>query len=336
VDGGGVVAYLNPAAEQVLGMRAERAQGHSLERALPERLAPLRELVRSTLRECAPRARAEVLVRTESGTSLPLGASTNLLKHNGDVTGVVTVFQDLTEARAMERRVRRNETLAEVGALAAGIAHELRNGLNPISGSVEYLQRELKLEGESAVLMDLIGVECGRLNRFVTDLLAYSRERDLALGSVDLGEELGELCDGLRRDPRCPGSVSVMAEAPGRPCPVEGDREQLRQVWLNLAYNAFEAMSAGGTLRVRWLEVEGARASVEFVDSGPGIAAADLPHLGQPFFTTKEGGTGLGVAIAQRIVERHGGTLQYESAPGRGTVARVILPVGSHRLAQAA
>ena len=336
VDGRGEVAYLNPAAEQVLGLESERVCGRPLAGALPERLTALRELVARTVEERTPRIRAEVLVRNQSEAALPLGVSTNLLMHEGEPTGVVAVFQDLTEAREMERRVRRNETLAEVGALAAGIAHELRNGLNPISGSVEYLQRELKLEGETQVLMELIAHECNRLNRFVTDLLGYSRERDLALAPLDLEEHLAELCDGLRRDPRCPASITVQYEAAHRPCLIEGDREQLRQVWLNLAYNALEAMSSGGTLNVRWREDERQRAVVEFVDTGPGIAATDLPHVGQPFFTTKEGGTGLGVAIAQRIVERHGGALGYESAPGRGTAARVVLPSRMRRTALAA
>ena len=125
--------------------------------ALPERLRPLRDAVLDTLRRAhAARARRAACSTTRPGRPLPLGISTNLLTHDGAVTGVVAVFQDLTEVREMERRARRNETLAEVGALAAGIAHELRNGLNPISGSVECLQRELRLEGENAVLMELI------------------------------------------------------------------------------------------------------------------------------------------------------------------------------------
>jgi signal transduction histidine kinase len=207
----------------------------------------------------------------------------------------------------MERRARRNQTLAEVGALAAAIAHELRNGLNPISGSVECLQRELKLEGENAQLMELISTESARLNRFVTDLLGYARERDLVMETLDLDETLAELCETVGRD--------------------QGDREQLRQVWLNLSINALEAMGPGGTMRVRCRTTETSLAVVEFEDTGSGIAAEDLPRVGQPFFTTKQGGTGLGLAIAQRIVERHGGTLVLDSTLGRGTVARVTLPV---------
>ncbi|MGH7741871.1 MAG: PAS domain S-box protein, partial [Candidatus Eiseniibacteriota bacterium] len=181
VDENGVVVYLNPAAEQVLGVRALALRGQRLAGALPERLSPLCDAILDSLRRRAPRARAELVTRSPGGEALPLGVSTNVLAHQGGVTGVVAVFQDLTDVRDMERRVRRSETLAEVGALAAGIAHELRNGLNPISGSVDCLQRELRLEGENGVLMQLIATECARLNRFVTDLLSYSRERDLVL-----------------------------------------------------------------------------------------------------------------------------------------------------------
>jgi two-component system, NtrC family, sensor histidine kinase PilS len=333
VDAWGTVAYLNPAAEQVLGVRTLEVRGRRIEDALPARLAPLRDLIVETLARRTSRTRAEVMTQAASGRPLPLGLSTNLLTHEEAVTGVVAVFQDLTEVREMERRARRNQTLAEVGALAAGIAHELRNGLKPLSGSVEYLQRELKLEGEDAVLMELILTECNRLNRFVTDLLTYSRERDLALEPIDLNEHLAELCEGLARGTR---AARVRFEPGEIPATVPVDREQMRQVWLNLANNAAEAMSEGGCLTVRWHVDRDDRAVIEFVDEGSGIAAADLPRVGEPFFTTKEGGTGLGLAIAQRIVERHGGALTFESAPGRGTIARVALPSASQPLAMTA
>ena len=336
VEGRGTVAYLNPAAEQVLGLRALDCRGRPIEEALPERLHPLRDLIRETLRQRAPRSRAELLMKNAAGRGLPIGLSTNVLMHEGRLTGVVAVFQDLTEVRDMERRARRNETLAELGALSARIAHELRNGLSPISGSVECLQRELKLEGENAVLMDLIVAECNRLNRFVTDLLGYSRERELAFEELDLEDHLAELCEGVARDPRCGSGVTVRFERLGQPLRVQADREQIRQVWLNLAVNALEAMKEGGELRVRCRAGEDDQVVVEFVDNGPGIAGDVLARVGQPFFTTKERGTGLGVAIAQRIVERHGGAITYEGAPSRGTVARVTLPAAQVPAAAAA
>ena len=251
--------------------------------------------------------------------------SRSIAEAESAMTGVVAVFQDLTEVREMERRARRNETLAEVGALAAGIAHELRNGLKPIAGSVEFLQRELQLQGEEAQLMDLIARESARLNKFVTELLSYSRERDLAVEPVSLGDHLSELVSTLRHDPRRAAGVEVRLEPGAEDVRVSMDPEQMRQVWLNLATNALEAMGEQGVLAVRWKTADGG-VVVEFGDNGPGIAADDLPRVGEPFFTTKRGGTGLGLAIAQRIVERHGGVLTLESDAGRGTTARVQLP----------
>lgn len=325
VDHHGIVGYLNPAAEQVLGARAIETRGRHVSYALPERLGGLRDIVLETLRSKRGRARAELHLQGIGGRHLPVGVSTNVLMHEGEMTGVVAVFQDLTEVREMERRARRNETLAEVGALAAGIAHELRNGLKPIAGSVEFLQRELQLQGEEAQLMDLIARESARLNKFVTELLSYSRERDLAVEPVSLGDHLSELVSTLRHDPRRAAGVEVRLEPGAEDVRVSMDPEQMRQVWLNLATNALEAMGEQGVLAVRWKTADGG-VVVEFGDNGPGIAADDLPRVGEPFFTTKRGGTGLGLAIAQRIVERHGGVLTLESDAGRGTTARVQLP----------
>jgi two-component system sensor histidine kinase PilS (NtrC family) len=288
----------------------------------------------ATLTRLTPTARAELLIKNPAGRNLPLGISTNVLTRDDELNGVVAVFQDLTEVREMERRARRNETLAELGALSAGIAHELRNGLKPISGSVECLQRELKLEGENAELMELIQRESSRLNRFVTDLLQYSKERDLAPESMDIEDHLTGLRDELARDPRA-AQITVRVE-PGVPAEIAADREAIRQVWLNLAANALEAMNAGGTLTLGWSRGEGDLVDITFSDTGIGIAPDDLKQLGKPFFTTKERGTGLGLAIAQRIVERHGGTLVVTSAPGRGTTVRVALPGTVHERVQAA
>jgi PAS domain S-box-containing protein len=338
VDEAGAIGYLNPAAQQVLGVRAEELCGRPLD-TLPARLDGLRALVLDSRDHGRGRARAELTVTSASGRTLPLGASTNVLKHEDRVTGVVAVFQDLTEVREMERRVRRNETLAEVGALAAGIAHELRNGLKPISGSVEVLQRELKLEGETADLMDLIARESARLNKFVTDLLSYSRERDLALEPVHLDDHLRELVSTLRHDPRrAPGVHVEYAGCPDGPVDARlaVDSEQMRQVWLNLAANALEALGERGTLTVSWSVRDEDQVAVEFSDDGPGIGVEDLRRVGEPFFTTKRGGTGLGLAIALRIVERHGGGLTLESVAGRGTTARVTLPGLQVPLAHAA
>lgn len=335
VDGHGFIGYLNPAAEQVLGLDSAEVVGRPLATALPDRLAGLRALIVDSLAQGQGRSRCEVEVASYVGRRLPLGASTNVLTNEGDGHGIVAVFQDLTPVRDMERRARRNETLAEVGALAAGIAHELRNGLKPLTGSVEMLQKELKLQGEHAELMDLVVKESARLNKFVTDLLTYSRERDLARDWVEIGDLMTGLVHQLRQDPRCAAGLQVVHEPGPVPVRVLMDAEQMRQVWLNLAFNALEALGERGTLTVRWSTGSDGQLTIEFEDDGPGMDPEDLSHAGEPFFTTKRGGTGLGLAIAQRIVERHSGVLTLESEVGRGTTVRVQLP-GAEPSAQAA
>jgi two-component system sensor histidine kinase PilS (NtrC family) len=335
LDSTGSVAYLNPAAEEVLGVRFGDLRGRWVQDALPARLHPLRDVLLTALESHSTQSRGELLLQNGQGGPLPLGLSTNLLTHEERVTGVVAVFQDLTAVREMEQRALRNQTLAEVGSLAAVIAHELRNGLSPISGSVEMLQRELKLEGEQRQLMGLIATECVRLNRFVTDLLAYSRERALVKMPVDLDEILTELCDTVSIDPRASG-VAVRYERARDTVELSADKEQLRQVWLNLAGNALDALEGSGALVIRCVVPDAEHVVVEFVDSGLGIAARDLARVGQPFFTTKNGGTGLGLPIAQRIVERHGGTLSLHAGDERGTIARITLPATAGAEARAA
>ncbi len=335
LDATGSVAYLNPAAEEVLGVRHAELRGRWAQDALPLRLHPFRDALLGVLESHSPQSRGELLLQNDGGTALPLGLSTNLLTHDGKVTGVVAVFQDLTAVREMEQRALRNQTLAEVGSLAAVIAHELRNGLSPISGSVEMLQRELKLEGEQGQLMGLISTECIRLNRFVTDLLAYSRERALVRMPLDLGETLSDLCDNIALDPRA-AKVRVTYEPGDTAVELSADREQLRQVWLNLAGNAFDALNGAGTLVVRWSVPDREHVCIEFVDSGSGIPPRELSKVGQPFYTTKKAGTGLGLPIAQRIVERHGGTLTLLAGEERGTIARITLPATAGATARAA
>jgi two-component system sensor histidine kinase PilS (NtrC family) len=325
IDESANVIYLNRAGEEVLELAAIDVRGTPCQEALEGRLAALHERLLHTLRSGKTDTRVELSLRRRNGQPLPVGCTTNVLSDRGTLTGVVAVFQDLSEVREMERRVRRSETLAAVGELAARIAHEFRNGLKPISGSVECLQRELRLKGENKRLMQLIATESDRLNRFVSELLSYSRDPEIVPVSFDLREALDEVSELAQRDPRRREGTRIRLEGNEPSVHIVGDREQLRQVWLNLVANALEAMEKGGTLTVRTRQVGGG-VHVEFIDDGLGIAAEDLPRVGQPFFTTKQSGTGLGIAIAQRIVERHGGHLSLESSLGRGTVARVTLP----------
>jgi len=276
-------------------------------------------------------------VLTADGRTVPLGISTSLLLGaSGERRGVIALFQDLSEVKALEDRIRRGETLAAIGELSAGIAHEIRNCLNPITGSVEVLQKELRVEGENARLLDLVVRESERLDRFVSELLEYARERPLKTEKVEVSALASESIEIARRHASAGRGKRVSLEGPNVPIWVRADFDQMKQVLTNLLINAFEAIEGSGTVTVRireerrapgaWGRAGGPRVVMEVADTGSGIGDKDVTQVFEPFFSTKQGGTGLGLAIANRIVERHGGNIEVESRVGAGTTMRLWLP----------
>jgi two-component system sensor histidine kinase PilS (NtrC family) len=336
VDADGIVRHWNRAASEISGCAVDSIRGRPFADGFGPSLKEFTDRVRDALERGIQSNRAEMTIEKPDGTRMPLGLSTSLLRDpEGKRRGVIGLFQDLSEVRALEDRIRRRETLAAIGELSAGIAHEIRNCLNPISGSVEVLQRELKVKGENARLLDLIVRESERLDNFIRELLDYARERPLKCETLDLAELLRDLVEVARRHPDAEGK-NLSFTGPGEDVCVHVDSEQMRQVLMNLVLNAFEAVEAEGQVEVRIAarrdrpgETPGAARSwvcVEVQDNGIGIAAPEVDLIFEPFYSTKRGGTGLGLAIANRIVERHGGALEVESRLGAGTTMRVWVP----------
>jgi len=319
LDSAGTVLHYNRSAEDLLGRPLAVVRGRLCTDVFGEGQRPLLDRIRGTFANGQAVSREEVWVKAPDGRPVPVGLSTSfLMDEDGSRRGVIAVFADLSEFKAIEERARRSETLAAIGQLSAGIAHEIRNCLNPISGSVEFLQRELTLDGENAHLMGLISHECERLNRFVTELLDYAREPRFHAESADLGEAIGDAMDLVRRHPAYRPDIALEYDAADAPH-VNVDREQFKRVLVNLLQNAIEALEGPGRVAVRILPLAGDRVQVTVTDTGPGIPAEYLPRITEPFFTTKRGGTGLGLAIAARIMERLGGRLTVASTPGAGT-----------------
>jgi two-component system sensor histidine kinase PilS (NtrC family) len=250
------------------------------------------------------------------------------------------IFQDVSEVVEMERELRRSERLAAVGQLSASMAHEIRNPLAAISGSIQMLRRGGGGGGAEASrrLMDIVLRETDRLNRLLTEFLEYARPGPLRLESLPLQEAVAEVLAVFDAS-RPPGvEVAVEVEAGLR---LRADPGQLRQLLWNLLLNAAQAMPEGGVISLGaqpseppqdrprgrrndreeegWVEI-GVR------DAGCGIPAEALDHIFDPFFTTKPGGTGLGLATVHRIVEEHGGSIRVQSAEGKGTSFHVRLP----------
>jgi two-component system sensor histidine kinase PilS (NtrC family) len=316
----GTVLHYNRSAQDLLGLPLAEVRGRFCQDVFGEGQQPLLDRIRGTLTTGQAVSREEVKFRTHDGRTVPVGLSTSfLMDEEGSRRGVIAVFADLSEFKAIEERARRSETLAAIGQLSAGIAHEIRNCLNPISGSVEFLQRELTLDGENAHLMGLISQECERLNRFVTELLDYAREPRFHAESADLGDVIADAMNLVRRHPAYRLDIALALEGREDAPHVSVDREQFKRVLVNLLQNAIEALEGPGRVAVRILPTAGERVQVTVTDTGPGIPAEYLPRVTEPFFTTKRGGTGLGLAIAARIMERLGGRLSVTSSPGAGT-----------------
>jgi two-component system, NtrC family, sensor histidine kinase PilS len=242
----------------------------------------------------------------------------------------VLVFEDRTDVVALERKLQEQDRLAMLGGLAAAIAHEIRNPLAAISGSLELLAQGLDA-ASSKPLCDIAGRELERLNHLVEDFLLYARPAPLERADVDVAALGRELCVVLAAD-------ASTAEHPVHYTSPDSlvasvDPYQLRQVLWNLVRNAFDASPAGAAVDISMAEERrgagGVALAIEVSDRGPGIDPAMKDRLFQPFQTTKPKGTGLGLAVVRRIVESHGGSVELTSRAEQGTVARVVLPASS-------
>ncbi len=231
----------------------------------------------------------------------------------------------LVEKSRMEAEMLRQARMAAVGRLSAGLAHEIRNPLASIKGAAEILSDDAAPGDPKARLLKILKVEALRLNDVLTRFLEFARPADRHPRRFDAAAEAREVVELLRHRNDATRWTGPDAGAPA--CHLTGDREQIRQLLLNLALNAGEAAGDGGAVAV---DVRNRGGAVELVveDDGPGFSPESLQNLGTPFFTTKDHGTGLGLAIGLRIVEDHGGSLRAEPREPRGARVTVTLPRG--------
>jgi two-component system, NtrC family, sensor histidine kinase PilS len=260
-----------------------------------------------------------------NGDELTIGITVSPLRDVRDeVIGRVVNFQDLTELRRLEQHNRHTERLITVGQLAAGIAHEIRNPLASISGSIELLKQTPQASEDDRTLMAIVHREIQRLNVMIGDLLDYANPRPRQAVDFDLAILVDETLQVARGDQSF-ATVEVTSDV-DRPLAIHADPAKLRQVLWNLLRNAADAATAGGKhVRVTARDDAGG-ATVTVTDDGPGIKPEQLAQIFDPFFTTKSKGTGLGLATCQAIVAEHGGRIVVESEVGKGTKMVVRLP----------
>jgi two-component system, NtrC family, sensor histidine kinase PilS len=321
----GRIYVFNAAAAEITGYREEDVRGQDASIFFGE----IKEIIADSLRnsstlETGPRFEADCL--TPDGLRLRLGFSVSpLFSETGETTGTVITFQDLTHIRALEETSRRQDRLAAIGRMAASIAHEIRNPLAAMRGSIQMLHSDMKNDSSQTELMEIILRESDRLNRIISDFLNYARPRSIIQSQIDLGELLRQTFTLLRNSAEINENHVISEEVPAAPVLISADAEQLQQVFWNLLRNGLQAMPAGGTLKAGLLKTSNGRIRITFSDTGRGMSPEQVEHLFEPFSSTT-GGTGLGLSIVYQIIRDHSGTINVRSREGQGTTITIELP----------
>ncbi|MBW2700261.1 MAG: PAS domain-containing protein [Deltaproteobacteria bacterium] len=319
LDEEGHVSLLNPMAEEIIGCRARDALDRPGLDVFPS-LEPLLDAREGGSRQVLNRA--EVMHPREVENPLPVGLTLSPLYNADGTVGTLVHMQDLTELKTMQASVQRAERLASLGRMAAGLAHEIRNPLASISGSVQMLRRGPEEQAIDPRLMDIILRETERLDKLLGDFLAYARPRPLRLVATRVDLIVSETVEMFRSglDGQDLALELDLAEAK-----VALDQDQFRQVVWNLLTNAAESLGQGGRI---WIRVarEGEGVVVVVADDGPGVPEEIAEHIFEPFFTSKDLGTGLGLASVSQIAEAHGGVVELGRSEAGGAEFILRLP----------
>lgn len=322
----GRIFTFNAAAQEITGYSEEAIRGQDASILFSDMKDKVAETVRA-VETGTPSPRFETNCLTSEGMRLRLGYSISPLSSEAGVTtGMVITFQDLTQVRTLEETSRRQDRLAAIGRMAASIAHEIRNPLAAMRGSIQMLRSEVPNDSSQAELMEIILRESDRLNRIITDFLSYARPRSLVQARVDVGDLLRQTFALLQHSPEITANQVIETQVPEERLFAEADEGQLKQVFWNLARNALQAMPQGGTLRATLVKNSNSRLRIAFTDTGRGMSPDQVEHLFEPFSSTT-GGTGLGLSIVYQIIRDHGGTINVRSREGQGTTITVELPM---------
>jgi len=330
-DSTGLITSFNRAAQEITGQTSEQVQRRPWWEVFTWKQP---DLFGADPMSLSLPHRFETEGERADGGRLVLGMTLSPLTELGQRTGLVGVFQDLTPMRTMEEEMQRREWLARIGEMSAGMAHEIRNPLAALAGSMQMLKKDLALDETNQRLMDIAIRETARLDTTITEFLLYARPRELNLKECDLNTVLTDTMNLIQHECASRQDLTVSTHFGSGPMIVQVDQDQIKQVFWNLATNAFEAMPDGGRLLIytrRRRMALGNRVGdiieIGFEDTGHGIKKEDLEKIFLPFFTTKKEGSGLGLATVHRIIDLHGGWLRVESREGRGSRFVVCLPM---------
>jgi two-component system sensor histidine kinase PilS (NtrC family) len=324
-DRHGLVIAQNKAADRILELVQGAAVGRPVQDVL--RVGSGAECpVVTALRTGRHFTSYEFHARTGAEAVKLLGLTTSPIHDShGNLTGIIASFTDLTEMAKMREELKRQDRLAAVGELSAGLAHEIRNPVAAIRGAVDELKASIDTPEIAERLAAIAIRESDHLNRIVTDFLDFARRPEVRRETFSIVELVQEVAELVRNKYRSRGGLEIRAEAPPRDCLISGDRSQIKQVFMNIAKNGIEAMEERGVLSVAVIP-DSTSVEVRFDDQGAGIPPDELARIFEPFYTTKTSGVGMGLAVCMRIVTAHDGTLRATPREGGGTSISVRLP----------
>ena len=252
-------------------------------------------------------------------------SATHIMNEEGEFLGQILILRDLSEIRRLQDKVRRQEKLAAMGGLAAGVAHEVRNPLSSIKALATFFTGQFDEGSEANEAAKVMVQEVDRLNRVITELLEFSRPTDLKRQPIDIGLMISRSIQLVRQD-AINKNIEIKVNAGEDICPAWADPDRLTQCLLNLYLNAIQAMENGGTLKVKYTMDETENVKISISDTGRGISPEQLKKIFDPYFTTKSKGTGLGLAIVHKIIEAHEGHIEVNSAIDEGTSFSISIP----------
>lgn len=325
----GQIKSFNRAAAEITGFSFREVENRIIADVFPDCLSLKGELNDDGYRSMA-KTRFEMAFQTREGKTLILGGSVSPLRDPQGVTiGNIIVFQDLTGINEMKESLERSRRLAFIGEMAAGLAHEIRNPLASISGSIQMLKGDLSQNETNARLMQIILRGKDQLESFLKDFLLMARPAPGVREQLDIRETIQDAMESLRCVDDWHEPLNVVMLLGGDPLYIETNRTEIRQVIWNVILNAVQAMPEGGELKIeahhsQVKERDGVE--IRISDTGCGIREQSLKKIFEPFYTTRDKGTGLGLAVVSRIMDVYGGSIRMQSQPDKGTICTIWFP----------
>ncbi|WP_442603417.1 ATP-binding protein [Paenibacillus sp. KN14-4R] len=326
----GRITFCNPSAAEMLGYEVSELIGASYTTILtgPNDGEVLKNHFLTLLEQngCQQASSCDYNFYRKDGKSIPVEYVLTPIQEEGRTTGAVVTFKDITDRKNTEEIIRKADKLSVIGELAAGVAHEIRNPLTTIRGFIQLLQSRAKQDSANfGIMLD----ELDRINFIISELLFVAKPEDVIFKNKELLPILNNVILLLQAQATMNNVQLIIEYVTDIPEMLCGEN-QLKQAFINILKNAIESMEHGGTIRIRVQMDDDKHVSIEFADQGIGISAERIKKLGEPFYTTKEKGFGLGLMITFQIVKRHQGTIRIASPENGGTLVTVTLPILTH------